>query len=281
MSKKIVQTAGRKALGEFAPEFAHLPLILKPIGNGKLSKRDGDKMGFPVFPLEWKTEEGISSGYREKGFFPEAVVNFLALLGWNDGTEKELFSLEELAQVFNVKRINTSGAIFDIDKLTWMNGMYLRNKTADEYYSLVDKYISKSVSNKFNHKDIAKIVQQRANTLTEISDMVLFFDNYPTFDTELYVNKKMKTNVEIALPSLKAAYDVFTNITDWNETTIHDALMSKVEELGIKNGQLLYPVRIAITGTQFTPGGAIEISYILGKEETLNRLKQSINQLEN
>ncbi len=254
-----------ESFGWNIPTYIHCPPVMKD-EHQKLSKRNGDA----------SFQDLVS-----KGYLPEAIINYIALLGWAPESEQEIFSLEELAQVFNVKRINTSGAIFDIDKLTWMNGMYLRNKTADEYYSLVDKYISKSVSNKFNHKDIAKIVQQRANTLTEISDMVLFFDNYPTFDTELYVNKKMKTNVEIALPSLKAAYDVFTNITDWNETTIHDALMSKVEELGIKNGQLLYPVRIAITGTQFTPGGAIEISYILGKEETLNRLKQSINQLEN
>ena len=115
-----------KAFGWNAPEFAHLPLILKPIGNGKLSKRDGDKMGFPVFPLEWKTEEGISSGYRENGFFPEAVINFLALLGWNDGTEQEIFSLEELVQKFDLNRIHKAGAKFDPEKNKWFNHQYLK-----------------------------------------------------------------------------------------------------------------------------------------------------------
>ena len=115
-----------KAFGWEAPEFAHLPLILKPIGNGKLSKRDGDKMGFPVFPLEWKTEEGISSGYRENGFFPEAVVNFLALLGWNDGTDQELFSLAELTEKFDLNRVHKAGAKFDPDKNKWFNHQYLQ-----------------------------------------------------------------------------------------------------------------------------------------------------------
>ena len=112
-----------------AQGFAHLPLILKPIGNGKLSKRDGDKMGFPVFPLEWKSEEGVSSGYREKGFFPEAVVNFLALLGWNDGTDQEIFSLEELAQKFDLNRVHKAGAKFDPEKNKWFNHHYLQQQS--------------------------------------------------------------------------------------------------------------------------------------------------------
>ncbi len=118
-----------KAFGWEAPEFAHLPLILKPVGNGKLSKRDGDKLGFPVFPLEWKTAEGISSGYREKGFFPEAVINFLALLGWNDGTEQEIFTLEELVEKFDLNRIHKAGAKFDPDKNKWFNCQYLQKQS--------------------------------------------------------------------------------------------------------------------------------------------------------
>ncbi|HOD11236.1 MAG TPA: glutamate--tRNA ligase, partial [Flavobacterium sp.] len=121
-----------KAFGWEAPEFAHLPLILKPIGNGKLSKRDGDKMGFPVFPLEWKTEEGISSGYREKGYFPEAVINFLALLGWNDGTDQELFTLEELAEKFDLNRVHKAGAKFDPEKNKWFNHQYLQKQSDEE-----------------------------------------------------------------------------------------------------------------------------------------------------
>ena len=117
------------AFGWEAPEFAHLPLIMKPVGNGKLSKRDGDKMGFPVFPLDWKTAEGISSGYREKGFFPEAVINFLALLGWNDGTDKELFTLEELVAAFDLNRVHKAGAKFDPEKNKWFNHQYLQKQS--------------------------------------------------------------------------------------------------------------------------------------------------------
>ena len=253
-----------KSFGWDIPIYVHCPPVMKDEHN-KLSKRNGD---------------ASFQDLVAKGYLPEAIINYIALLGWAPETEQEIYTLDELKQAFNVKRINTSGAIFDIDKLTWMNGMYLRNMDIDSYYELVNPYIKKSVSDKYNHKDISKIVQQRANTLNEIPDMITFFDNYPTFSIDLYTNKKMKTNPEIALPSLKAAYNVLSNIETWSEEVIHDSLINEVSVLGIKNGQLLFPVRIAITGMQFTPGGAIEISHILGKEETLSRLQKSIEQLE-
>ena len=148
-----------RAFGWDAPEFAHLPLILKPIGNGKLSKRDGDKMGFPVFPLEWKTEEGISSGYREKGFFPEAVVNFLALLGWNDGTEKELFSLEELAETFDLKRVHKAGAKFDPEKNKWFNHQYLIHKSDEELAKQFQLIVAESTG-KSEELELNKLEQE-------------------------------------------------------------------------------------------------------------------------
>ena len=148
-----------RAFGWDAPEFAHLPLILKPIGNGKLSKRDGDKMGFPVFPLEWKTEEGVSSGYREKGFFPETVVNFLALLGWNDGTDKELFTLEELTEAFDLKRVHKSGAKFDPEKNKWFNHQYLMKKDdavlAEEFSKIIEL---KHLNRYYSLVELTKIV---------------------------------------------------------------------------------------------------------------------------
>lgn len=253
-----------ESFGWDIPIYVHCPPVMKD-EHSKLSKRNGD--------ASFQDLVG-------KGYLPEAIINYIALLGWAPETEQEIYTLDELIQAFNVKRINTSGAIFDINKLTWMNGIYLRNMDIDTYYNLVKEYIKKSVTNKYDHKQIAKIVQQRANTLNEIPDMIKFFDNYAAFETNLYTNKKMKTNPEIALPSLKAALEVFNSITEWSEEEIHDALMKKVVDLGIKNGQLLFPVRIAISGMQFTPGGAIELSYILGKDDTIFRLQHSIKQLE-
>lgn len=253
-----------QSFGWNIPTYVHCPPVMKD-EHSKLSKRNGD---------------ASFQDLVAKGYLPEAIINYIALLGWAPESEQEIYSLDELKQAFNVKRINTSGAIFDIDKLTWMNGMYLRAMDIDKYYELADKYISEAVSNKYDHMLIAKIVQQRANTLNEISTMLNFFDEYPQFNVEFYTNKKMKTNPEIALNSLKEAYITLENIKEWNEENIHDSLMKKVEELNIKNGQLLFPVRVAITNMQFTPGGAIEISNILGKEETLKRIRLSIEELE-
>jgi glutamyl-tRNA synthetase len=140
-----------EAFGWESPKFAHLPLLLRPDGNGKLSKRDGDKMGFPVFPLEWKTLEGFSSGYREKGFFPEAVVNFLALLGWNDGTEKELFSLEELEKAFDLSRVHKAGAKFDPEKNKWFNHQYLVKQNDGDLAKSFQKIIAEPLFHQFQN----------------------------------------------------------------------------------------------------------------------------------
>src|SRR5690554_923360 len=167
-----------RSFGWEAPEFAHLPLILKPVGNGKLSKRDGDKLGFPVFPLEWKAEDGtISSGYREQGYFPEAVINFLALLGWNEGTEQELYSLEELTKVFDLSRVNKAGAKFDPEKNKWFNHQYLMRKSDEELAELLlpelrEKGIETDI------KEVAKVitlVKDRANFVTELYDLADYF----------------------------------------------------------------------------------------------------------
>ncbi len=253
-----------EAFGWDIPTYIHCPPVMKD-EHAKLSKRNGD---------------ASFQDLVKKGYLPEAIINYIALLGWAPETEQEIYTLDELKKAFNVKRINTSGAIFDIEKLTWMNGMYLRAMDLDTYYNVVKDYIKQAVSDKFDHKLIAAIVQQRANTLAEIPEMLTFFDQYQEFNIDFYTNKKMKTNPEIALNSLKEAYNTLMEITDWKENVIHDALLDKVNELGIKNGQLLFPVRVAITNMQFTPGGAIEISNILGKEETLKRIKQSIENLE-
>ena len=165
-----------RSFGWEAPEFAHLPLILKPIGNGKLSKRDGDKLGFPVFPLEWKTEEGISSGYRENGFFPEAVINFLALLGWNDGTDKELFSLDELVEAFDLNRVHKSGAKFDPEKNKWFNHQYLQkqsNESLANSFSTILK--DRGISTALDVTRIVSLITERANFVSEFWEMSDFF----------------------------------------------------------------------------------------------------------
>ena len=247
------------------PTYIHCPPVMKDEQH-KLSKRNGD---------------ASFQDLVAKGYLPEAIINYIALLGWAPESEQEIYSLEELKKAFNVKRINTSGAIFDIEKLTWMNGMYLRKMELEEFYELVLPYINQAVKTEsYDKKEIAKILQTRVSVLNEIPEMIDFFDNYPVYSNELYINKKMKTNEEISLNSLIAARKELEGLTEWSETSIHDTLMNLVQTLGIKNGQLLFPVRIAVSGKQMTPGGAIEIAEIIGKEETLRRIDASIAQLQ-
>ena len=246
------------------PRYIHCPPVMKD-EHSKLSKRNGD---------------ASFQDLVAKGYLPGAILNYIALLGWSPTEEREIYTLDELVQAFDVKHIGTSGAIFDPEKLKWVNGMWLRNMDLDSYEKLVTPYIDQVVKGNFNRRQIAAILQQRAQTLAEIPEMLTFFDNFPSYSNDLYVNKKMKTDPEIALKSLQAAYEVLKNQDDWSEEALHTTLLALPAKLGMKNGQVLFPLRLAITGMQFTPGGAIEISSILGKEETLRRLELSIKQLQ-
>lgn len=252
------------AFGWRKPIYVHCPPVMKD-EHHKLSKRNGD---------------ASFQDLVAKGYLPQAIINYIALLGWSPETDQEIYTLDELKKAFNVKRINTSGAIFDIEKLKWMNGMYLRNMESEQYHELVLPYIKEAVKSDYDTKQIAEILHQRVSILSEIKEMLDFFDTYPEYSNDLYINKKMKTNPEIALSSLKAARETLAGTEDWSQANLHDVLMNLVQTLGIKNGQLLFPVRIALTGKAFTPGGAIEIAAILGKEESLKRLDASIAQLE-
>ncbi len=254
-----------EAFGWEIPRYIHCPPVMKD-EHSKLSKRNGD---------------ASFQDLVAKGYLPEAILNYIALLGWAPETNQEIYTLEELARAFNVKRINTSGAIFDPVKLTSINGLWLRNMDLDHYYELTKPYIDRAVKGDFDKKKIAAVVQVRANTLNDIPEMLDFFDTFPAFDTDLYTNKKMKTNPEVALMTLKASREVIESITEWDQETIHARLLELPAKLGVKNGQVLFPLRLAITGKQSTPGGAIEIADILGKEETLRRLSLSVAQLEN
>uniref|UniRef100_UPI00404AE77F glutamate--tRNA ligase n=1 Tax=Flavobacterium sp. TaxID=239 RepID=UPI00404AE77F len=267
-----------RAFGWDAPEFAHLPLILKPVGNGKLSKRDGDKLGFPVFPLEWKTEEGTSMGYRENGFFPEAVVNFLALLGWNDGTEQELFSLEELVAKFDLNRVNKSGAKFDPEKNKWFNHQYLQ-KQSDENLA---KAFEKDVITRLGKCDISFVemtkivgmIKERANFVTDLYDLADYFFVAPTsYDEKASKNWKEET------PELMQKVSTeLNNIADFTSLNIETLLKEWMTTNEIGMGKVMQPLRLSLVGALKGPH-LFDIVEMIGKEETIKRIDKAIASL--
>ncbi|EOS61014.1 glutamate-tRNA ligase [Firmicutes bacterium M10-2] len=253
------------AYGWERPRYVHVPPVMKD-EHHKLSKRNGD---------------ASFQDLVAKGYLPEAIINYLALLGWSPETEQEIYTLDELIENFKISRISKSPAIFDIDKLTWMNGLYLRNMDEETYFETVRPYLEKAIQGNYDHKEIAKIIQPRIDHLEQIAESVDFFDTLPDYDLEMYKHKKMKTTKEIALKSLTAVKEALEQLDDWSsEEVIHDTLMALPKQMEMKNGQVLWPVRTALTGKQFTPGGAIEIAYILGKEESLRRIQIGIDRLQ-
>ncbi|MFY7988405.1 MAG: glutamate--tRNA ligase [Flavobacterium sp.] len=264
-----------KAFDWNAPEFAHLPLILKPIGNGKLSKRDGDKMGFPVFPLEWKTEEGVSSGYRENGFFPEAVINFLALLGWNDGTEQEIFSLEELVEKFDLNRIHKAGAKFDPEKNKWFNHQYLQKQSdenlAESFKVILDK---KRISTSLDLTKVVSLIKERAHFVNEFWDLADYFFEAPTsYDEKAAKNWKEET------PGLmQQVISELEKIEDFTSVNIETLLKEwmTVNEIGM--GKVMQPLRLSLVGALKGPH-LFDIIDMIGKAETVKRIEKAIASL--
>ena len=253
-----------KAFGWEPPVYVHLPAVMRD-AHHKLSKRHGDK----------SFEDLVREGY-----VVEAIVNYIALLGWSPSGTQEIFSLKELEENFDMAGLSKSPAIFDIKKLTWMNSEYLKAMDFDKYYALAEPKLKEALGDTdLDLKKIAALLQKRLETLNDIPGLVEFFKTLPEYGTELCTHKKMKTNDEIALSSLEAALPVLENLEDWNTTSIHDALMALVGELGIKNGQLLWPVRTALSGEPTSPGGAMELADILGKEESLRRIRKGIELL--
>ena len=253
-----------EAFGWEPPKYIHVTPVMRDAQH-KLSKRAGD----PTF-----------EDLREMGYLVPAIMNYIALLGWSPSDNQEFFTLEELVQAFDMKGLSKSPSIFDIEKLTWMNSEYMRRLSPEEYYEIALPWFKKVITKPdFDFRRLAELLQNRTEVLNRIPDMIDFFESMPEFDIELYTHKKMKSNPEIALKALTAMQGVLEGITDWTETTLHDKLMAAIAELGMKNGQVLWPLRIAISGKASTPGGAIEIAYLLGKEETLRRLQKSIDQL--
>lgn len=262
------------------PEFAHLPLLLKPDGNGKLSKRDGDRLGFPVFPLEWKdpaTGE-ISSGYKQKGYFPDAFVNMLAFLGWNPGTPQELFTLEELVEAFSLERVGKAGAKFDPDKAKWYNQQYLRKKEDKELaqvfaLDLKEKGIEADIS--YTEK-VCGLIKEKAHFTNELWELGKYFFQDPESYDEKVISKKWKEPVPDFMSSLSEAVKV---LEDFSAVNIENAFKEKAGAMGINPGSVMQPFRVCISGEAGGPA-LFEVAELLGKERVVNRLKVAVDKLE-
>ena len=256
-----------EAFGWEKPTYVHLPLIngKNPDGTvSKLSKRHG-ATGF---------EDLVQQGY-----LPQAIINYIALLGWCPKDNREIFTLEELVEAFSIDGICKSPAVFDYDKLNWFNAEYIRAMSLEDFTKLAMPYFTKVINCELDWQKLAAILQQRVTTLTQIPDMISFFAQLPDYDKAIFVNKKSKTTLENAPELLKAATDELTTLDAWNHDTVHACLVALAETLQVKNGTVMWPVRIAASGMAVTPGGAIEILDILGKEESLRRLRLGLEKL--
>ena len=251
------------AFGWEKPVYIHMTPIMRDATH-KLSKRDGD---------------AYFEDYLNKGYLKEAIVNYVALLGWNPGDEREFFTMDELIRAFSVDGMSKSPAIFDVNKLTWMNAEYVRRLTPEQFTAYALPYYEQAgVSAK--HADLlARILQQRVEVFTQIPEMLDFIAALPDYDVELFTNKKSKTDPEIAKHVLSIATEALEALPAWEEQAIHDTLLGLAEKEGMKNGTMLWPVRIALAGKQVTPGGAIEIAILLGREESLRRLRLGLQKL--
>ena len=266
-------------LGWQAPQFAHLPLLLKPDGNGKLSKRDGDRLGFPVFPLQWKDPKSgdISSGYRESGYFTEAFINMLAFLGWNPGTEQEIFSLAELVEQFTIDRVGKSGSKFDPEKAKWFNHNYLVEKSDDE---LADRYMEV-----LNQKGIGAdkelvikvvgLVKERAHFVSEFWDQSNFFFVAPTEYDPKVVKKRWKESTPGMMEKLK---HVIANVGDFNANIIKADIVSFIDENELSMGAVMNALRLVLVGGGFGPD-LMQITALLGKDEVIRRIEAGIDNI--
>ncbi len=253
-----------EAFGWEIPKYIHMPPVMRD-EHHKLSKRDGD---------------AYYSDFIAKGYLSEAIINYLALVGWNPGTDQEFFSMDELIEAFDVHRINKAPGIFDVNKLTWFNAEYIRRLSPERYLELVTPWFDKVLAGKnINYARLAQLMQERTEIFNQVPDMVAFLAELPDYDISLYTHKKMKTDAVVSKANLEMVRPVLEGITDWTEQNIHDAVMAAIAEAGLKNGAVLWPLRIAISGQANTPGGAFEIAGLLGKEETLRRLDDGLRRL--
>ncbi len=263
------------AFGWERPEFAHLPLLLKPDGNGKLSKRDGDRLGFPVFPIDWTTADGeLFSGYREKGYFPDAFINMLAFLGWNPGTTQEIFSLEQLVDAFSLERVSKAGAKFDPEKTKWFQQQYLRTKENNVLASILSSSVNKSVSNE-NLEAICELMKERATFPADIVKDGQYLLESPSNYDEKMISKKWKSNTDEIMSKWK---EVLLNIEDFTSQTIETSFKDFLTSNELGFGAVLLPFRILVTGVGAGPG-MFDIADFLGKKEVLSRMESGLNHI--
>jgi glutamyl-tRNA synthetase len=266
-----------RAFGWDTPQFAHLPLIMKPVGKGKLSKRDGDKMGFPVFPLEWKPVDGtIFSGYREDGYLPEAVINMLAFLGWNPGTEQEIFSLDELINDFELERVHKAGAKFDPDKTKWFQHQYLQKEEdtflAEKFTEIVKEH---GITTNLDVTRIVPLVKERATFVDDLWDQANFFFITPENYNEKASAKAFKPETpEI----LKAVVEILNSSTDFSAANISEKVKGWVTSQELGFGKVMMPLRLALVGEMKGPD-VFDIASVLGKEESILRIENAIKKM--
>ena len=255
-----------EAFGWEVPTYIHVEHIMRDSAH-KLSKRDGD---------------AYFGDFVEKGYYIPAILNYIALLGWAPKGEQEIFTLDELIKEFDISGLSKSPAIFDQVKMKAINAEWLRGLPHEEFKALALPYIRQTCKREDIDIDVlVKVLQPRTELLTEIPEKVDFIDTLPEYDSELYFNKKMKTSAETAVPALNAVLPVLENIpeADWNEENIHREIFAEIEKQGVKNGWMLWPVRVALSGKALTPGGGIELAAILGKNESISRIKKALEKL--
>lgn len=246
------------AFGWEKPVYIHLTNIMRDAQH-KLSKRTGD---------------AYYEDYIAKGYLKDAILNYIALLGWNPGDDREFFTLDELIEAFSLEGLSKSPAIFDVNKLTWMNAEYIRRLEPNEFNRYAQPWYEKAGIDAMNKETLCRILQPRVEFFAQLPEMVDFLVKLDEeYDVAMFTNKKSKTNPEVSLGVLNMAIDALNVLETWEEAAIHDTLIGLAEKNGLKNGTMLWPVRIALAGKQVTPGGAIEIAYLLGKDESLRRLE--------
>lgn len=253
-----------EAFGWDVPVYVHCPPIMKD-AQQKLSKRNGDASFGDLI---------------EKGYLKDAIINYISLLGWNPGGDEEIFSLNELVNIFDYKNINKSPAIFDSVKLKWMNGEYIKKLSPETFHNLALPYYNKSITSAtVNLIKLSELLHTRTDILSEIPEKIDFIDILPEYSIDLYTHKKMKTTPENSLAALEKTLPVLENLETWTLSSIENAVMKLIEEIGVKNGQVLWPLRTALSGKATTPGGAFELAEIIGKVESLERIKTGILKL--
>ena len=252
-----------EAFGWESPKYVHLPLITDE-NHKKLSKRSGH------------------SSYEdlvEQGFLPEAIVNYIALLGWSPEDNQEIFSLDELIEKFDYHKVNKSPSVYDINKLKWMNGEYIKAMDNEKFYEIAEPYVKEKIKKDLDLHKIMDMVKTRIETFPEIGEKIDFFEELPEYSTEMYTHKKMKTNLENSLEVLSELLPILEATDDYSVDNLHNVVFKYIGEKGCKNGQALWPLRTAVSGKQMTPAGAFEIMEVLGKDESISRIKKGIEML--